>query len=184
MTLIGQKPKYLDKTMSCCHFTHHRSDIDWPGMKLRPPRWTWAIPQQGYRVYKKTPGVLKELLMVFGLHMLLRLKYTTLDKIKQHSTPTENWYTHSAVKHILPGHHIWNCTLAQHSLHGLLLQNAQGWLANVYELWWEKVAQSVLQNVQPIPTAQEVTMYSWNTTEGIRIRLVACLIVRLSCVLS
>jgi len=123
--------------------------------------------------------------MVFGLHTLLRLKYNTQDdKIMQHSTPTEIWYTHTAVKHILSGHHIWNCTLAQLSLLGLLLQNAQGWLANVYELWWEKVAQSVLQNTQPIPTAQEVTMYTWNTTDGIRIRLVACLMVRLSCVLT
>jgi hypothetical protein len=37
----------------------------------------------------------------------------------------------------------------------------------VYELRREKVAQSIIQNMQPIPSAQEVTMYSWNTTEGI-----------------
>lgn len=54
------KPKYLDKFMSYCHFTHHSSHTDWPGMKLRLLRGgpsaavtACAMLQQGYRVYKK-----------------------------------------------------------------------------------------------------------------------------------
>ena len=96
------KPKYLDKFMSYCHFTHHSSHTDWPGMKLRLLRGCNSLCHVTARLSRiqKTPGVLKELLMVFGLQMLLRLKYTSLDdNIMQHSTPTKIGYTHLAVKH-------------------------------------------------------------------------------------
>jgi hypothetical protein len=34
-----RKPKNLEKTLSECHFVHHKSLMDWPGSELWPPRW-------------------------------------------------------------------------------------------------------------------------------------------------
>jgi hypothetical protein len=33
------KPKYSERTLSQCHFVHHKSHKDWPGIKPGPPRW-------------------------------------------------------------------------------------------------------------------------------------------------
>jgi hypothetical protein len=33
------KPKYSGKNLSQCHFIHHKSHMDWPGIEPRPPRW-------------------------------------------------------------------------------------------------------------------------------------------------
>jgi hypothetical protein len=33
------KPKYSGKKLSQCHFVHHKSHMDWPGIETGPPRW-------------------------------------------------------------------------------------------------------------------------------------------------
>jgi hypothetical protein len=34
------KPKYSGgKNLSQCHFVHHKSPMDWPGIETGPPRW-------------------------------------------------------------------------------------------------------------------------------------------------
>jgi hypothetical protein len=35
----GGKPKYLDKNLFQCHFDHHKSHVDRPGIDPEPPRW-------------------------------------------------------------------------------------------------------------------------------------------------
>jgi len=131
---------------------------------------------------KKTPGVLKELLMVLGRHTLLRFKYTTQDdKIATFNTNINLIYSLGSETH--PN---WSPCLKLHTGAAVSPRPVHAERSRLTDerVRVVKVAQSVLQDTQPIPTAQEVTMYSWNTTDGIRICLVACLIVRLSCVLT
>jgi hypothetical protein len=33
------KPKYSEKSLSQCHFVHHKSNIDWPGIEPELTRW-------------------------------------------------------------------------------------------------------------------------------------------------
>jgi hypothetical protein len=33
------KPKYSGKILSQCHFVHHKSHMDGPGIEPGPPRW-------------------------------------------------------------------------------------------------------------------------------------------------
>jgi hypothetical protein len=33
------KPKYSWKNLSQCHFVHHKSNMDWPGIEPEPPQW-------------------------------------------------------------------------------------------------------------------------------------------------
>jgi hypothetical protein len=33
------KPKNSEKSLSQCHFIHHKFHMDWPGREPRPPRW-------------------------------------------------------------------------------------------------------------------------------------------------
>jgi hypothetical protein len=34
-----EKQKYSRKNLSQCHFVHHKSRMDWPGIEPGPPRW-------------------------------------------------------------------------------------------------------------------------------------------------
>jgi len=34
-----RKPNYWEKHLSQCHFVHHWSHMDYPGIELGPPRW-------------------------------------------------------------------------------------------------------------------------------------------------
>ena len=36
MIMTGAKPKYWGKELSQCHFVHHKSHMDWPGMEAGP----------------------------------------------------------------------------------------------------------------------------------------------------
>ena len=36
------KQKYCEKNLSQCHFIHHKSYMDWPGIENRPPQWDTA----------------------------------------------------------------------------------------------------------------------------------------------
>jgi len=38
MKMIG-KPEYLQRNLSQCHFVHHISHMDWPGIELMPLQW-------------------------------------------------------------------------------------------------------------------------------------------------
>jgi hypothetical protein len=39
MKLTGEKPRCSEKPLSQCHFVHHNSHMDRPGIDPRPPRW-------------------------------------------------------------------------------------------------------------------------------------------------
>ena len=189
MTLIRQNRSIWIKL--CPTATLATTDPTWlawsetPSSALDVQRLTaWAMPQQGYRVYKNSRRF-KKLLMVFGLHMLLRLKYSTLDdKIMQHSTSTEIWYTHSAVKHTRP---TWSPYLQLHTGTALSLRTAH---AERPRLTGERVRVGARESCS-VDIAEHATdpdcargnNDAWNTTEGTHTGMVACLIVRL-CVLT
>jgi hypothetical protein len=37
MTVTGEKPKYLEKDLSHCHFVHYKTRMEWPGFEKGLP---------------------------------------------------------------------------------------------------------------------------------------------------
>jgi hypothetical protein len=81
------KPKYSGKTLSQCHFVHHKSHMDWPGIEPGPPRWEagdWLPEPLHGQVYillnvylmKAKSNVFLPLLLYYNLTSI-RDNYTT-----------------------------------------------------------------------------------------------------------
>ena len=88
----GEKPKYSDRNPSQCHFFHHKSHVNWPGIEPVPPpsetghfadkrrrasvsvdgigaeNWTWNLSNVKQRFH---PVVGSKNIWISGLHCML-----------------------------------------------------------------------------------------------------------------
>jgi len=64
MTLTGENRSPKEKNQSQCHFVHHKSQADWPGIEPGPPRTslinTQMFHEPGLVLHQEQPFSVKK----------------------------------------------------------------------------------------------------------------------------